>query len=62
MLMPRPPSGNHLDVTVHDPDLSVQLWVRIVDYTAADDHMYMWNAQVVTADDDWSGIVDRIND
>jgi hypothetical protein len=62
LLMPRRPSAVHLDVTLHDVDLSVELWVRVVDCVATDDHMYVWHVQVVTADDGWSGIVDRSND
>jgi hypothetical protein len=61
LLMPQPPSATHLDVTVHDPHLSVRLWVRIIDCIPTDNNMYMWHARVVTADDGWSGIVHRIN-
>jgi len=61
MLMPQRPAAAHLDVTVSDTDLSVELWVRVVDCVATGE-MYLWHVHVVTADDGWSGIVDRIND
>jgi hypothetical protein len=60
--MPRRPTAVYLDVTVHDTDISVELWVRVIDCVATDDGMYVWRVQVVTADDGWSAIVDRIND
>jgi hypothetical protein len=62
LLMPYRPSAVYMDVTLHDVDLSVELWVRVVDCVATDDHRYVWHGQVVTANDGWSGIVDRTND
>jgi hypothetical protein len=62
MLMPHRPSAVHLDVTVSDTDLSVELWVRVVECVANGDGMYVWHAHVVTSDEGWAGIVDRIND
>jgi hypothetical protein len=62
MLMTHQPSAVHLDVTVSDTDLSVELWVRVVECVANGDGMYMWHVHVVSSDDGWSGIVDRIND
>ena len=62
MLMPRRPSAVYMDVTLHDVDLSVQLWVRVVDCVATDVGMFLCRVQVVTADDAWSRIVDRVND
>jgi hypothetical protein len=51
-----------MDVTVADTDISVELWVRVVDCEEADGDTYVWHVHVVTSDDGWSGIVDRIND
>ncbi len=62
MLMPQRPTAVHLDVTVSATDLSVELWVRVVDCVATDDDMYLWHVNVVTADDGWSRIVTRVDD
>lgn len=62
MLMPQRPTSAHQDVTVRDGDISVQLWVRVVDCRAGDDGSYIWHVHVVTAEDGWSGVVDRIED
>jgi len=62
MLMPQRPMAVHQDVTVQDGDISVELWVRVVDCVAADDDTFVWHVHVVTAEDGWSVVVDRIDD
>jgi len=62
MLMPQRPTAVHQDVTVQDGDISVELWVRVVDCRAADEDMFVWHVHVVTAEDGWSGVIDRIDD
>jgi hypothetical protein len=62
MLMRQRPTAVHLDVTVCDTDISVELWVRVVDCVATDDDMYVWHVLVVTAEEGWSRIVTRIDD
>jgi hypothetical protein len=62
MLMPQQPTAAHQDVTVHDGDISVELWVRVIDCRPTDDDMYVWHVHVTTADDGWSSIVNRNND
>ena len=51
MLMPQRPTAVHLDVTVSATDLSVELWVRVVDCVATDDDMYLWQVYVLMVGD-----------
>jgi len=62
MLMPQRPTAVHQDVTVQDGDISVELWVRVVGCVATGEDMYMWHVHVVTAEDGWSCIVNRVDD
>jgi hypothetical protein len=51
----------HQDVTVRGEEISVDLWVRVVNWVATDDGMYIWHVHVTTAEDGWTRIVDLSN-
>src|SRR6187399_568897 len=57
MVMSERPTTAHQDVTVRDGEMSVELWVRVIDCEPTDDDKYLWHVHVTTAEDGWSGIV-----
>ena len=55
--MPFTAPDRHFDLVVGDDECAL-LWAKVVDERPTDGD-YLWHMQVVTSDDDWSGLVAR---